>query len=185
MPERDASDELVLYLTESMSSTGFCLRESVDPHRGAKEGVRWSARASDGSAPDLLRATWEAEGVAFTLTETVNCLLVEAEGTAKPARPLDAESLHALLATVVQLKTPDHEWVFEIPKGVNLSEGTHTISTRGAAEVLRVESRDSRADVLLVGGRVWFVFYKKIAQRLAFEKEHEWFRASTRAALTR
>ena len=183
--KREASDELQLYLTESMSTTGFCLTESVDPHRGATEGVRWSARVSDGNAPDSLRASWEAEGVAFTLTETVNVLLVEAQRTAKPTPPLDEGSLRSLLATVVQLKTPDHDWTFEFPEGANLAEGTHLISNQGAPEVLFVQSRDSRADVLLVGGRVWFVFYKKIAQRLAFEKEHAWFRASTREALTR
>ena len=51
--------------------------------------------------------------------------------------------------------------------------------------MFRVPNRDARADVLVVEGRVSFLFYKKIAQRLSFEDGNTWFRDSTRAALTK
>lgn len=184
-PAHGANTELALYLVESMATTGFCLKESVDPHRGGRENARWSARVSDGTAPDSLRAVWTAEGLEFTLTETANCLLVEAKPTAKPTPALNETSLRALISAVIQLETPDHDWTFVFPRATDLSQGTHLISTQNAPEVLFVEDRDARADILLASGRVCFVFYKKIAQRLGFEKEHAWFRASTRAALTR
>ena len=57
------------------------------------------------------------------------------------------------------------------------------ISNRGAPPLEELATRHERADVLLLDGRVHFVFYKKIAQLVHFRPGDQWFDDDARRAI--
>ncbi|RMG07695.1 MAG: hypothetical protein D6731_23215 [Planctomycetota bacterium] len=181
VPVERARDALKRVLVESKGATSWFLRPEVDPHRGAKAAARWKAYPAPAEGMDLLRCDFEAGGLSLRLTEGANLLVVRAAPLDEQG-PLDADRLGELVDKVVRTEREEGTWRFSLPRE-GLGAGTHLLTSADAPPVAEIGTRDDRADILVVEGRVFFVFYKKIAQRLGFEPDDAWFPPRARAAL--
>lgn len=180
-------DLLFRPLLESKGVLGFFLKKEVDPYRDA-QGVHWKAHAADPGGLDLLKSgEYEAAGLRLTITESRNVVIVEAAragetlATAKSKRAY----VDGLVQAVVQTDSEDQHWEFQLPGEIETAWEGRLISNKGASPLKDLESRHDRADILLLNGSVYFVFYKKIAQLENFLPDDQWFSPETRAAIAK
>jgi hypothetical protein len=178
-----AKELLVGVLTESSGAASLFLEPAFDPHRGATGG-RWTAHPAGETKLDLLRCEYRAAELSLVLTEGANFLLLEVRRASAPT----PAALRDLLDRLVQTDAPvegdePRAWKVDLPTGVDLTQGTHRFTNEGAPPVSDLQGRDQRVDVLVVGGRVFFVFYKKVEQLIGFAKADAWFPAAAREKL--
>jgi hypothetical protein len=178
-------DLLTLPFHQSRAGIGSFLRPSVDPYRGA-QGVQWKAHAGNPGGIDLLRCEYDADGLRLTLTESNNFLLVRAMkqgeefSTARDRR----QYLQEIVREAVNCDAFDHRWSFKIPGDVGAERATQLIPNAGSPPLVSaIQTRHDRADILIHEGKVYLVFYKKIAQLEDFLPPDQWFSAEARAAI--
>jgi hypothetical protein len=179
-PSEPAWDRLTRYLVESSGACSMFLLPEVDPHRGAPGGRFTAHAAATPDDLDLLRCQYRAGELELVLTEGANFLVLEVVRGAPFEEP---GAVRALLLRTVRLMHEGRAWDLKITRKVDLTRGTHRLGNEGAPPVADVQNRDQRFDVVAVDGRLFFVFYKKIEQRVGWEPDAEWFDAETRALL--
>jgi hypothetical protein len=184
VPVVQASKDLAEAWQISKGALGFFLVHEMDPFRGVK-AVQWMAHAAEPGRSDLLRAVYRAAGLEVRLTESINFVTVQDCG--QPLKHISNKRAYVedLIGKVVRLHTEDHEWQFELPSNEEFNRSEELISTRGAPALKDVETRNDRADILIINDSVYFIFYTKIAQMDGWAHEDSWFPAEARRAVLR
>lgn len=169
-------------LGESRAMASNFLKPALDPFR--MNGIRWAAHATDPGGADLLRAEFQAGDMPAVLTTGANFLILRLA----PQWPLagdtaTAKHLADLIGAAVKTDTHDHTWRFEVPPRDYPPDTPVLITSRGAPRVADVEDYNARADVLVYGGHVHFVFYKKVHQILGLPPDDQWFNDEARTEI--
>jgi hypothetical protein len=171
-------------LQESNGALGVFLKEEVDPFRGV-EGVRWKAHAAEPSGIDLLKSVYQAAGLQVEITASRNFVIVKLaklnETLAKSKNKRDY--VESLVRVAMKTDSLDHHWKFQLPADLETSGDPQLISNAGAPTIKELASRHDRADILLLSGSVYFIFYKKVDQLVDFLPDAEWFSPEARAAI--
>lgn len=169
-------------LAESRAMASNFLKPAFDPFR--INGVHWLARAADAGGADLLRADFQASNMPAQVTTGQNFLLLRVT----PPWPLAGDAATAtrladLIGAAVNTDTADHTWRFDVPPRDYPPDTPVLITSRDAPNVASVEDFNARADVLVYGGNVHFVFYRKIHQTLGWPADDQWFDGDARTDL--
>ena len=136
--------------------------------------------AGDG-APDLLRHEYSASGLALTVIEGRNFLLVRvARGSLDiPALPAEARAPALQRAAALLFRAPWRRCTPSFQPPEALAEGD-TFSSDVGADPLLLSCWTERVDGGIRGGELYFVSYKKPAQRTGFAHAEAWFDESFR-----
>ena len=161
------------------------IQKTINPYRVTDAHATRDARPGVAGTPDLIRTRFQASGMRMTFFDSINFLLVTAELPERELRDVDDEQryLEAMCDAVVKKKDGVREWVFDIPEAVAGARGDRIIPNVGAPALRDIQGPDDRADIVVRGGRVYFMFYRQIPQRYGFEPPDQWFSAEARAAL--
>jgi hypothetical protein len=183
-PVQPFSKELAEVWQASKGALSFFLMTEVDPYRGV-DGVHWRARPAEHGGSDLLRSEYTSRGLRFTLTESINFVTLHVEGRQSFKDVSDKNTfLAGLIVSVVRLSTQDHQWHFELPRDLDSTWNKRVIPNRGAPPLRDIQTRDDRADIVILNDSVYFVFYPKIAQLDGWPAEDRWFGPQAREALS-
>jgi hypothetical protein len=141
---------------------------------GARHGHRRATRG----APDLLRHAYTAKGLELTVIEGRNFLLVQVDprsvdvlALAPPAR---GAAIHEVAAALLRTPPRGRGLRFQVPDAI--AEGAR-FSTDDAADPLLLAAWSERVEGGIHGGRLYFLAYKRAAQRVGFAGEERWFDA--------
>ena len=160
---------------EAAAMASNFLTNTFNPHKGSKS-TWWGIFCATSQGADLLRGEYSANGTMATITDgsnfsvlTVSPPWLNGIGTAFRQRMED------LIRSVVNLKTVDHNWMFDVPALDTPVSGPVVMTTMNAPPVADLFDFNGRADVVLWGSQVHFVFYKRIGQLETFQSEDRWF----------
>jgi hypothetical protein len=140
---------------------------------GARHGHR---RASRG-APDLLRHAYTAKGLGITVVEGRNFLLVLVDPRSVDLLALAPRARQAAVHEIARalLRAPRGRALrFQVPD--EIADGVR-FSTDDTADPLLLAAWSERVEGGVHGGRLYFLAYKKAAQRVGFAGEERWFDA--------
>jgi hypothetical protein len=156
-------------------------------------GARHGHRRAAGGAQDLLRHAYTAKGLGLTVVEGRNFLLVQVD-----PRSLDVLALAPPRRAALGGGPPrrggwpprGRAFRFQVPHAID--EGAR-FSTDDTADPLLLAAWSERVEGGIHRGRLYFLCYKKVAQRVGFVGEDGWFdgavpkvrRTSLRAARKR
>ena len=155
------------------------LSPEANPHDapGAEHGYH----LAEGGTPDLLRHAYTAHGLGLTVIEGRNFLLIRiGRGSLDVlALPAAARAEAIRHAAAVLLRAPRQKEApsFHLPEA--LDEGC-SFSSDAGADPLLLSCWTERVEGGIRGGELYFVSYKKPAQRTGFAHAEAWFDAAFR-----
>jgi hypothetical protein len=143
----------------------------ANPHDA--KAVRRCAHRAPRGGPDLLRHQYEAAGLAVTVTEGRNFLLIEIDRRSLDLLSLPKERRAGAIRRVARAlfrgaSVPSSR----LPR--ELEEGAHFTTDEGAEPML-LPSWRHRIDGGIRSGRLYFLVYKKVPQRIGFARDDRWF----------
>ncbi|WP_437735522.1 hypothetical protein [Sorangium sp. So ce1335] len=162
-------------------------RSEVNPHNEAL-GARHALHAATDDTPDLLRHELSAGGLDLTITEGRNFVLVQVERSCLDILSLGGPDRAAAVRRVAEalfntgitsntagVPSPSDAVVCPMPGEVpEVEEGT-TFSSNPAADPNFLACWKDRTECGVRGGKLYFLCYKKSAQRAGFENAQQWF----------
>lgn len=162
----------------SFQFEGF-LAPEFDPQKRPPGTVDWSVHVAKPGGIDLLRATYEVNGLDVRLLTNINFTRVDIRPrNDSPLANNPTEFLDYVAASIVHSSSPKfHEWVFDLPKE---AVPPLRITNVGAVEVREIKDRRERLDIMLSEGIAHIQFYNKIHQYLNYLPADEWFSAEAR-----
>jgi hypothetical protein len=122
------------------------------------------------STPDLLRHVYTTQGIGLAVTEGRNFILVEVDPRSADVLALPRAERPAAVHRVAEaiFRAPPS---FQVPPEID--EGAR-FSTDDGAEPLLLAAWSRRVEGGVRGGRLYFLCYKKTAQRVGFARDDRW-----------
>jgi hypothetical protein len=154
-----------------------------DPHLVAKAAL--AARTASG-APDLLRHEYAMEGFHVIAVESRSFTVVQISPTTGRFDALAEDAKKAFVQraaeTLLNLRDSQHSWTVPVPD--RLPEGVR-FSTNPDQDLLLMFNWTSRMDGGVLGGKPYFLLFKKVDQIVGFYSDEHWFDDEFRARVSR
>lgn len=155
------------------------LSPEANPHDAP--GARHALHRATKSAPDLLRHEYTAQGLGLTLIEGRNFLLILVDRKSADILALSPAlrpaAVHHVADALFGGRAGRRGPSFALPEPI--VEGA-CFCTDERAEPLLLGAWTDRVEGGIRGGRLYFLAYKKAAQRVGFAAEERWFADAAR-----
>lgn len=146
---------------------------AADPHLVAKTAL--AARAVSGT-PDLLRHEYAVGGFHVVAVESRSFTVVQVTPTTGRFDALSDDAKKAFVEraaeALINLRDPQHSWTLPVPD--RLPEGVR-FSTNPEEDLLLMGGWTERMDGGVLGGKPYFLLFKKVGQIGGFYNNEQWF----------
>jgi hypothetical protein len=172
-----AIDDLAGMPAQARAESHYWCDEVLAPDANPYDtpGARHGHRRATRGAPDLLRHAYTAKGLGITVVEGRNFLLVQVDPRSVDVLALAAPARRAAIHEVAEalLRAPRGGALrFQVPD--EIGEGV-CFCNDDTADPLLLAGWSERVEGGVHGGRLYFLCYKKAAQRVGFAGEERWF----------
>ncbi len=141
-----------------------------------------SAQPAKKTTPDLVRYQYRVDKLELTVVESSNFTFVWVAGSGVAEEPEASRPalVARVAASILNTKNGEHDWVFGSmePRGKDLC-----FSTNPQLDAWDLRSWQDRADGGIHGGLLYFLLFKKNAERVGYHRGEHWFDDSFRSGL--